>query len=343
MHLLTSAITVTSALLLSAAANAQSKARPADFLSNVGHVGNQSVVAVTPSNSILEAVSNTNQTSGPPATQPPAPVAPVTVATNTSAVVDTPAHRRSVAVAPLRRNRGNVARALNDYQVVSDGTDPILSKAALQAPAYLTYSVIPNNATLTPAQRIAACAEKCDREPKCVSFNVFKEWNNPLLDYVFGEKSNIKCSLFGDVAVTSQLTNVGGQQLKSKPEPLTKITDSVVYTRGALVGTPATPAGYDFVFGPLNSAINGAGYMGYRALSMYDVQACANECNNALPDALGGACNFFNIWRGVVDGAPTTFTCSLYYQVRVVVRKWTVCLNSLTAADAATVPCISPF
>lgn len=51
--------------------------------------------------------------------------------------------------------------------------------------------------------------------------------------------------------------------------------------------------------------------MGFAFLDRYDVDACAQQCNTRGADSQGGACQYFNIWRAVVDGTPTTYTCSM--------------------------------
>lgn len=51
--------------------------------------------------------------------------------------------------------------------------------------------------------------------------------------------------------------------------------------------------------------------MGFALLDKYDVQACANLCDTRGPDPIGGACKYFNIWRALVDGLPTSYTCSM--------------------------------
>ena len=51
--------------------------------------------------------------------------------------------------------------------------------------------------------------------------------------------------------------------------------------------------------------------MGFVFLDRYDVDACAAECSKRGADGQGGACQYFNIWRAVVDGSPTTYSCSL--------------------------------
>ncbi len=50
--------------------------------------------------------------------------------------------------------------------------------------------------------------------------------------------------------------------------------------------------------------------MGFVFIDKYDVGACAELCNARGPDGNGGACQYFNIWRAVVKGVPTTYTCS---------------------------------
>jgi len=50
--------------------------------------------------------------------------------------------------------------------------------------------------------------------------------------------------------------------------------------------------------------------MGFAFIDRYDVDACAELCNTRGPDGNGGACQYFNIWRALVDGIPTTYTCS---------------------------------
>ena len=58
--------------------------------------------------------------------------------------------------------------------------------------------------------------------------------------------------------------------------------------------------------------------MGFAFLSAYDVDACAQLCNTQDPDPVGGPCIYFNIWRAVVDGIPTTYTCSMVSTIQIV-------------------------
>ena len=51
--------------------------------------------------------------------------------------------------------------------------------------------------------------------------------------------------------------------------------------------------------------------MGFVFLDRYDVNTCAEQCNARDPDPVGGVCQYFNIWRALVNGIPTTYTCSM--------------------------------
>ncbi|KAJ7832500.1 hypothetical protein B0H13DRAFT_1477385, partial [Mycena leptocephala] len=93
----------------------------------------------------------------------------------------------------------------------------------------------------------------------------------------------------------------------------TYITQSSGWGLDSLVD-PTTPDGYDLVFGPNGGANNAPGYMGFAFLDKYDVDACAQLCKARGADPNGGGCAYFNIWRAVVSGIPTT-TCSMYYLV----------------------------
>ncbi|KAJ7205432.1 hypothetical protein GGX14DRAFT_543887 [Mycena pura] len=83
----------------------------------------------------------------------------------------------------------------------------------------------------------------------------------------------------------------------------------------AIVASPRDPEGYHLVFGPTGGANNAPGYMGFTFLDKYDVNACAQLCNNRGADPVGGVCQYFNIWRAVVNGVPTTHTCAMYFLV----------------------------
>ncbi|KAG6905883.1 hypothetical protein DXG01_017103 [Tephrocybe rancida] len=55
--------------------------------------------------------------------------------------------------------------------------------------------------------------------------------------------------------------------------------------------------------------------MGFAFIDKYDVNACAVLCTTRGSDRVGGACQYFNIWRALINGVPTTYTCAFYYIV----------------------------
>ncbi|KAF8625148.1 hypothetical protein AX17_006926 [Amanita inopinata Kibby_2008] len=187
------------------------------------------------------------------------------------------------------------------------GTGPRDRDASIEGTAFLTYTVVPNS-----TYNVNACLAFCNRVPGCVFVNLFYEFNNRLLDFVFREHSNLKCAAYADVHTAAEKVNRGGQQSYPPPAPLTFIQQSSGFARTSLVNPP-TPRGYQFVFGPINAANIAPGFMGFSFLNRYDVDACARLCNARAPDPVGGACKFFNIWRAVVNNIPTTYTCAMYY------------------------------
>ena len=98
-----------------------------------------------------------------------------------------------------------------------------------------------------------------------VFFNIYYEFNNELLDYVFSEQSNLKCVLYADTHTAEEKTNFGGQQSKPVPAPLTYIQQSSGYSSKTLLD-PADPSGYELVFGPTNGANNAPGVSFHRPL-----------------------------------------------------------------------------
>ncbi|KAJ7705065.1 hypothetical protein B0H16DRAFT_1346545, partial [Mycena metata] len=118
------------------------------------------------------------------------------------------------------------------------------------------------------------------------------------------------CAAYGDIHSAAEKLNFGGQASYPQTVPLTYITQSSGWAVGSLVD-PTTPDGYDLVFGPTDGANNAPGYMCFAFLDKYDVDACAQLCNGRGIDPNGGRCAYFNIWRAVIDGIPTTYTCSM--------------------------------
>ncbi|KAJ3507365.1 hypothetical protein NMY22_g16954 [Coprinellus aureogranulatus] len=207
-------------------------------------------------------------------------------------------------------------RAVSDYNLVFSGTgiQSTDRDASIQGTAYLTFRVVPNS-----TYNVEACLDFCSSEPKCgesraVFANLYYEFNNEMLDHYDREQSNLKCAIYGDVHTAVEKTNFGGQQSYKEGNSLTYIQQSSGWASKELV-EPDAPEGYELVFGPLNGANNAPGYMGFAFLDKYDVDACARECNHRGADGNGGACQYFNIWRAVVSGVPTTYTCSMYFIV----------------------------
>ncbi|KAF8054343.1 hypothetical protein FPV67DRAFT_1131368 [Lyophyllum atratum] len=202
-------------------------------------------------------------------------------------------------------------RTVAGYEQVFAGTGTRLTDrdGSIEGTAYLTYTVV-SNATYD----VDACLNFCSRVNGCVFANLYYEYNNYLLDFVFGEHSNLKCAVYGDIHAAAEKTNRGGQQSIEPPSGLTYIQNSSGWAAKTLAD-PATPDGYEIVFGPTNGANNAPGYMGFAFIDKYDVDACAALCNTRGSDGAGGACQYFNIWRALVNGVPTTYTCSFYYLV----------------------------
>ncbi|KAJ7486587.1 hypothetical protein FB451DRAFT_1391495 [Mycena latifolia] len=212
-----------------------------------------------------------------------------------------------------RRDVGRFGKRQANFEQVFAPLPAGQHDASIQGTAYLTYTVV-NNATYN----VQACLDFCAGIDECVFVNLYYEFNNELLDFVFSEKSNLKCAAYGDIHSAAEKLNFGGQasypQVGNETVPLTYITQSSGWAADSLVD-PDTPEGYELVFGPTDGANNAPGYMGFAFIDKYDVAACAQLCNTRGADHVGGACQYFNIWRAVVNGIPTTYTCSMYYLV----------------------------
>ncbi|KAJ7648015.1 hypothetical protein FB45DRAFT_782995 [Roridomyces roridus] len=296
-------------------------------------VPGSSVVEVThpttDNTAILQTIGQVNQKTSAPIDAPPSSSVPpvIVTAVDGSLVNSTVSDVTSASSSRRRRSRRSSLpqvtplqrkRSSSDYVQVFAPEAAGVHDGSIEGSAYLTYTVV-NNATYN----IDDCLAFCDRVEGCEFVNLYYEFNNELLDFVFSEKSNLKCSAYGDVHNASEKTNLGGQasytQVGNQPVPLTYITESSGWALKPAEPTepaqPATPAGYELVFGPTGGANNAPGYMGFAFLDRYDVDACAALCNGRGYDAVGGVCQYFNIWRAVVDGVPTTYTCSMYYLV----------------------------
>ncbi|KAJ7752911.1 hypothetical protein B0H16DRAFT_781340 [Mycena metata] len=277
----------------------------------------EDVTPPTPDNDLIaQTAGQVDQKSGPSIdAQPNAPVTPTTVTALDGTVTNATIADVAAANSTRRRdiNVGRFGKRQSKYEQVFAGLPAGQHDASLQSSAYLTYTVV-NNATYN----VDACTAWCDTVKGCVFVNLYYEFNNELLDFVFSEKSNLKCAAYGDIHSAAEKLNFGGQasypQVGNETVPLTYITQSSGWALKDLED-PDTPDGYELVFGPTGGANNAPGYMGFAFLDKYDVDACALLCNGRGVDPNGGGCAYFNIWRAVVSGIPTTYTCSMYYLV----------------------------
>ncbi|KAJ7738248.1 hypothetical protein DFH07DRAFT_927286 [Mycena maculata] len=268
---------------------------------------NTTANAPTPDNeSIVQTAGEVNQKSGAPVDAPPnASVPPTTVTAVDGTLTNTTIADASAGT--HRRSLGRLGKRQSGYQQIFAGLPPNEHDASIEGTAYLTYTVVDNS-----TYNVQDCLNFCDTVDGCEFVNLYYEFNNELLDFVFSQKSNLKCAAYGDIHNATEKTNFGGQASYPQTVPLTYITQSSGWAADSLI-EPTTPDGYELVFGPTGGANNAPGYMGFAFIDKYDVTACAALCNGRGADPIGGVCQYFNIWRAVVDGIPTTYTCSMYY------------------------------
>ncbi|RDB25603.1 hypothetical protein Hypma_006448 [Hypsizygus marmoreus] len=107
-------------------------------------------------------------------------------------------------------------------------------------------------------------------------------------------------------AVTVGHPTVISTRLKGEPLP-----SQAIETRAEEV------EGYTQVFGPQKGATGDHGFMDYKNLTSYDVEACATFCNEQPADHNGGACRFFNIysWEIQANDESSVVKCSMYFDV----------------------------
>ncbi|KAJ7148547.1 hypothetical protein C8R43DRAFT_521131 [Mycena crocata] len=269
--------------------------------------------APTPDNAaIVQTAGEVDQKSGAAMDAPPSNNVPDTRVTAVDGTL-TNTSISGMSSGTSRRDAGRFGKRQSGFEKVFDGLPAGKHDGSIQGTAYLTYTVV-NNATYN----VKACTDWCATINGCVFVNLYYEFNNYLLDFVFSEKSNLKCAAYGDIHSADEKVNRGGQpsypQVGNETVPLTFITQSSGWAADSLID-PDTPEGYELVFGPTGGANNAPGYMGFAFIDKYDVGACAALCSTRGADRVGGGCAYFNIWRAVVSGVPTTYTCSMYYLV----------------------------
>ncbi|GLB44424.1 hypothetical protein LshimejAT787_1700510 [Lyophyllum shimeji] len=266
---------------------------------------------MTESQSIEATVPLVDQKAGANGDAPPNHPVPDTVVTAVDGHVVDSESRFSVPSTNSRSTSGSAKRSVSRYHQVfgGTGTGPNDRDSSVEGTGYLTYTAVPN-----ATYNIDACLDYCSSVKGCVFANLYYEYNNYLLDFVFREKSNLKCAIYGDIHTAQEKTFRGGQQSIDPPAGLTYIQHSSGWALETLTNPP-DPEGYELVFGPTNGANNAPGYMGFAFIDKYDVNACASLCNTRDADRTSGICQYFNIWRAVVNGVPTTYTCAFYYIV----------------------------
>ncbi|KAK7039886.1 hypothetical protein R3P38DRAFT_2770017 [Favolaschia claudopus] len=269
----------------------------------------------TDSSLIAATVGQVNQKSGAPFDEAPDADIPPTGVTAVDGVLTSESVSELTGKRSLHRRRphhnfGRFHRRQSGFEEIFAGLAADQHDAAVEGTAYLTYTLVPNS-----TYNVDACLAWAATVDGCVFVNLYYEFNNFLLDFVFSEESNLKCVAYGDIHFAAEKTNVGGQasypQVGNDTVPLTFITQSSGWGLSSLID-PTDPDGYSLVFSG-GGANNAPGYMGFAFLDKYDVDACAQLCNARGIDPVGGGCAFFNIWRAVVDGIPTTYTCSMYF------------------------------
>ncbi|KAJ6479373.1 hypothetical protein DFH09DRAFT_1266333 [Mycena vulgaris] len=217
----------------------------------------EDIPAPTPENAaIAETAGQVDQKSGPAVDAPPNADVPPTTVTAVDGTLTNTTVAGAASGPARRRDIGRFGKCQPGFEKVFDGQPAGEHDASIQGTAYLTYTVV-NNATYN----VQACLDWCAGIDGCVFVNVFYEFNNYLLDFVFGEHSNPKCAAYGDIHTAAEKTNSGGQasypQVGNETVPLPYITQSSGW--GIDYADPTTPDGYELVFGPTGGANNAPG------------------------------------------------------------------------------------
>jgi hypothetical protein len=180
---------------------------------------------------IAQTVGQVNQKAGAPddeapdADIPPTQVTAIDGALTSSTVADvtgsSSAHRRRP-----RHYFGRFDRRQSGFEEIFEGLPANQHDASIEGTAYLTYTLVPNSTyNVDACLAWAATIDGCGMSTSClirlevadidnvnlVFVNLYYEFNNYLLDFVFSEESNLKCVAYADIHDASEKTNFGGQ------------------------------------------------------------------------------------------------------------------------------------
>ncbi|KAJ7209444.1 hypothetical protein C8J57DRAFT_1608882, partial [Mycena rebaudengoi] len=143
----------------------------------------------TDANLIAQTVKQVNQKSGAPDDEAPDADIPPTGVTAIDGVLTSSTVADVTGFASAHR------------RLPSDQHD-----ASVEGTAYLTYTLVPNS-----TYNVDACLAWAATIDGCVFVNLYYEFNNYLLDFVFSEESNLKCVAYADIHDASEKINFGGQ------------------------------------------------------------------------------------------------------------------------------------
>ncbi|KAF7333882.1 hypothetical protein MVEN_02345300 [Mycena venus] len=155
---------------------------------------------------------------------------------------------------------------------------------AIEGSTYLPYTLVPNSTyNIDACLAWAATIDGCVADIVTVNLvfvNLYYEFNNYLLDFVFSEESNLKCAAYADIHTAAEKTNFGGQA--SYPQAGSYMFSSVARSH-AQCSIWASPSSISMMW--------------TRARNF----AMAAESTLSVVDAPTSTS-----WRALVDGIPTT-------------------------------------
>ncbi|KAJ7728237.1 hypothetical protein B0H16DRAFT_1894204 [Mycena metata] len=151
---------------------------------------------------IVQTVNQVNQTGGASVDAPPNAAVPPTTVTAVDGTLtnSTIADLSAANSTRRRRNIGRFGKRQSGFEQVFAGLPADQHDASMQGTAYLTYTVVDN-----AIYNVQACTDWCSTVDGCVFVNLYYEFNNNLLDFVFSAQSNLKCAAYGDIRSAEKL------------------------------------------------------------------------------------------------------------------------------------------